>query len=216
MIKLLDPALYRSVICLHGTLPNAEFFRNVGLPIIAADGAANVLRDIGVTPDIVIGDLDSVDPEIIEHIPHIRIPSQELSDFQKALRYAEQHSIVPSIICGVNGGCLDHIINNINIFMSSDSVMLDGSIVGFALSGRKELALEPETKISIFGVPKCTVSSRGLRWELDHHTLQFPGFTSCYNRTVADVVVIDVHEGRALVIIYTDDVQDAGSNGYVP
>jgi thiamine pyrophosphokinase len=168
-----------------------------------------------VAPDIVIGDLDSVDPEIIKHVPHIRIPSQELSDFQKVLQYAEQRAMLPSIICGVNGGCLDHIINNINVFMSTGSVMLDGGIVGFALSGRKELALKPETKLSIFGVPECTVSSKGLRWELDHHTLQFPGCTSCYNRATANEAVIDVHTGQALVLIYTDDIRDAG-NCYSP
>jgi thiamine pyrophosphokinase len=208
----LDPARYRSIICLHGALPDSEFFRDIGLPIIAADGAANTLRDIGITPDIIIGDLDSVDPAIIKYIPHIRIPLQDLSDFQKVLQYAEQHSMLPSIICGLNGGCLDHIINNLNIFMSTEATLMDDGIVGFTLSKRMELTVQPETKLSIFGVPKCIVSSNGLRWELNSHVLEFPGSTSCYNRAVTDRVEIDVHEGQALVLIYTDEVLDAGSS----
>ena len=34
-------AAYRSIICLDGDLPRAEFFHAHPLPILAADGAAN-------------------------------------------------------------------------------------------------------------------------------------------------------------------------------
>ncbi|MDR1332814.1 MAG: thiamine diphosphokinase [Holosporales bacterium] len=208
--KLIDLSCYRSILCLDGALPRAAFFEEAKLPIIAADGAANTLERIGVTPDIIVGDLDSVDPRIIEHVTHILLPSQDHSDFQKAITYMEQNSLLPSIICGVNGGYLDHVINNVNVLLSTDSVLLDDDIAGFIVAGRREFILPLKSKLSIFGIPNCTISSTGLKWELNHHTLTFPGSASCSNRTVSDSVTLEIHEGKALVLIYLNDIKDAG------
>ncbi|MDR1365430.1 MAG: thiamine diphosphokinase [Holosporales bacterium] len=202
---------YKSVLCLHGALPGQEFFRAVKLPIIAADGAANILDLMEIRPDVIIGDMDSVNPEILEKVRHVRLPSQELSDFQKAIQYAKRRSLLPSIICGMNSGYLDHIVNNFSIFMSTDSALVDDGIVGFTLQpGQKKLRVKPETKLSVFGAPRCVISSSGLRWELRNHLLEFPGATSCCNRAVTDDVVVNVHEGKALAFVYLRDVVDAG------
>ena len=40
---------------------------------------------------------------------------QSHSDFQKALMYMTKHGLLPAIICGISGGHIDHIVNNVNI-----------------------------------------------------------------------------------------------------
>ena len=57
------PNKFKSILCLDGELPSAAFFFFFTLPIIAADGAANTLMQMGVLPQIVIGDLDSIAPD---------------------------------------------------------------------------------------------------------------------------------------------------------
>lgn len=50
---------YRSIVVLNGEIPDSSFFKQ-GIPIIAVDGGANRLLSIDVQPNLVIGDLDSI------------------------------------------------------------------------------------------------------------------------------------------------------------
>ena len=57
---------YKSILVLDGSIPTKEFFNEMQLPIISADGATNKLHKMGITPHVVIGDLDSVSPDILQ------------------------------------------------------------------------------------------------------------------------------------------------------
>ncbi|MDR3224211.1 MAG: thiamine diphosphokinase [Holosporales bacterium] len=212
--KFVDFSEHKSVICLHGNLPSADFFDSTELSIIAADGGANNLQKIGVTPDLIIGDLDSVKEELL-YINHLKMADQNYSDFQKALGYVESNDLTPTIVCGINGGYIDHILNNINIFCSSKATIIDRSTIGMCLDNTRIFNFPVNTKLSIFGMPNCIISTRGLKWELDETVLVFPGNCSCFNRTMTDDIVVDVKSGRVLLIVYTDRIDDAGA-GWIP
>lgn len=201
--QLIELAPYRSIVCLDGDLPEAPFF-NTALPIIAADGAANQLVALGVTPSVIIGDLDAVDKSLLDNIPSIEIPDQDTNDYQKVLRYVEDNQLAPSIVCGINGGYLDHILNNVNLFIGTDSLLYAPPMVGFSLKKDRTqtMHLPLDTKLSLLGIPSASVSSNGLKWELDHYTLTFPGATSCFNRTMTEQIQVTVHEGQILLLIY--------------
>lgn len=206
----------KSVLCLNGDISNIEKLPS-NLPIIAADGAANKLLNLNIIPQTVIGDLDSFDilkaaklninqPDIVHD------PSQYTSDFQKAMLYLKAKSLLPAAILGVNGGYIDHIINNINIFSGTGCVFIDNSIVGLTITPlcTSELILSENTKISIMGMPKCYVTSTGLKWELDNTLLMFPGYNSCFNRTVSERITLSVKDGTALAFIYLESIVDCG------
>ena len=204
--KLILLRPYKSVLCLNGRLPERLFFESLALPVIAADGAANTLYEIGIKPYCIVGDLDSVWPHLLEGNKFIHSPEQNSNDFQKCLRYLESQQLLPSIVVGINGGYLDHILNNINIFINSDCLLYAPPIQGFVLKihEKKNLKLPLNTKLSLLGIPNAVVSTKGLKWELDTTTLTFPGFNSCYNRTVAPTIELNNHEGQVLVLVYTD------------
>jgi thiamine pyrophosphokinase len=107
---------YKSILCLSGELPQKDFFQKMHVPVIAADGAANKLHALGITPHIVIGDLDSVDPSLKLNSLHIQ--DQSRCDYEKSMEYLEQMGLLPTIILGSSGGDLDHILNNINIYLT--------------------------------------------------------------------------------------------------
>jgi thiamine pyrophosphokinase len=211
-LKFIDFSKYKSILCLHGSLPDVKFFKNINLPIISADGAANILYDMGIKPDIIVGDLDSVREDLLQTIPYIKIEDQGYSDFQKALSYIAAKSLAPSIICGIGGGYLDHIINNINIFLETKSLVISDGMVGLCVEGTNTFVLHQNTKLSIFGIPECIVSSSGLKWELIDSKLTFPGNASLSNRTLSSEVTVNVKHGKALLLIYTEEVTDAGIN----
>lgn len=203
---------YRSILCLNGDLPQSAFFNAMNLPIIAADGAANRLFKDGIHPELIIGDLDSIDASILEHYPFFHSPDQGSSDYQKAMNYLNDNHLLPAIIVGINGGFLDHILNNINIFMTTDCLLYSPPIKGFVLkeTGVRHFLLPVHTKISLIGMPKALLSSSGLQWELNYAPLSFPGKTSCFNRTQLPEISLEAHQGSALVLIYEQMILDAG------
>lgn len=203
---------YRSILCLNGDLPGPSFFSTKNVPIIAADGAANHLFDLGVQPQLITGDLDSVHPDLLETYPFLHVADQSSSDYQKAMGYLKKNDLLPSIIVGINGGHLDHILNNINIFMETNCLLYAPPIKGFVLNeqSRINLALLPHTKISLIGIPIATLSSIGLQWELHNAQLSFPGTNSCFNRTLHPEIFLEVHQGSVLVLIYEQMIEDAG------
>lgn len=203
---------YRSILCLNGDLPGPAFLISLNLPIIAADGAANRLLEFGISPQLIIGDLDSVQPHILENYPVIHLPDQANSDYQKAMHYLSDNNLLPAIIVGINGGFLDHILNNINIFMTTDCLLYSPPIKGLVLKekSRQNFKLPVQTKISLIGMPSGTLSSHGLQWELNYSHLSFPGQTSCFNRTQLPEIILETHQGTVLVLIYEQMIKDAG------
>lgn len=194
---------YRSILCLDGQLPSIDYFSST-LPIIAADGAANTLMQMGITPQIVIGDLDSLDPVYRGQLPTHYHFDQNYCDFEKSLQYIQANDLLPCMIYGMNGGYLDHILNNVNIFMRASNVFYAPPLWGYAVrqTESKSLILPAHTKLSIMGIPQAVVSTSGLAWELTESHLTFPGRNSCFNRCMKENVEITVHEGSALVLVY--------------
>ncbi|MDR0351488.1 MAG: thiamine diphosphokinase [Puniceicoccales bacterium] len=197
---------------MNGNLPDQWVFKGLGLPLIAADGAANSLAARNIVPDMIIGDLDSVKNELLQKGKFLKNDDQNSSDFQKALKYLETENLMPTIILGLNGGYIDHILNNINIFLRTKSIFYDEQIIGLGIDNHQTLNLKIGTKLSLFGIPSCCVSTKGLKWDLDKKELTFPGFNSCFNRTNSENVAIHIIKGTALLLLYTSLIVDAGLN----
>ena len=214
---IINPKNYKSILCLNGKLPDKKFFSDFEkLPIIAADGAANYLNSIDIIPDMIIGDLDSVAKNLLFEKKFIMDKNQNFSDFQKSIKYLESQNLLPAIILGISGGYIDHILNNINIFLDTKSIFYDDNIIGMVISeGSHQFDdLKLGTKLSIFGIPNCLISTTGLKWNLQNDELTFPGFNSCFNRSIEKKISIDIKKGRSLLLIYISDIIDAGVNSH--
>ncbi len=197
---------YRSILCLDGVLPDVDFFRKSRLPIIAADGAANQLMNIGIEPLLVIGDLDSIDRHLLTRLNIHLHEDQNFCDFEKALMYMQANQLLPCIIVGMNGGFLDHILNNISVFMKTNdqNVLYAPPLYGYMIkaSGDKTFHLPRHTKISLLAMPDANVTTEGLKWELYRSDLKFPGNNSCFNQSIHEQIKISVDGGNLIVLIY--------------
>jgi thiamine pyrophosphokinase len=194
---------YRSILALNGHLPEANFFQQWTLPVIAADGAVNDLLCKKIRPIAVVGDLDSANLEAIDTIPIVHKPDQNHSDFTKCLNYMKEEDLLPTIVVGMNGGYIDHILNNINLFLNTDSIFYAAPVVGYVLQkGSRHFTLPSDTKLSLLGIPQATLSTKGLKWELQNYQASFPGANSCFNRNIKNKVSITVQEGVCLLLIY--------------
>ncbi len=202
---------YRSIVVLNGEIPDSSFFKR-DIPIIAVDEGANKLLSIGVQPDLVVGDLDSVNLDLRANLNTIYLPDQDYCDFSKAMAHLKTVKLLPSIVTGITGGAIDHILQNINVFLSTDSIFYTPipPMVGYILQKSiTHFSLPKDTKISLLGMPTAQISTKGLKWELHLSNLAFPGKNSCFNRSLSNEVYIEVHSGICLAMFYLEAVDDA-------
>ena len=106
-------------ICLNGDIPNKEIFNLLkGIPLIAADGAYNVLSSLDIHPMAIVGDMDSVDcVHDDSQTQFIKIDDQNTNDFEKCIQYIENKGYKDVLIIGFAGGLLEHTLNNTSVLM---------------------------------------------------------------------------------------------------
>ena len=73
--------------------------------IISCDGAMNNMSECGVEPDIIIGDLDSLNDSLKSKYSDkiIYLPGQHENDLRKAIRWAESKGVREATILGATG-----------------------------------------------------------------------------------------------------------------
>ena len=87
--------------------------------VVCCDGAANEYISRGHTPDIIIGDGDSLLPEYKKRFSSIihQIPDQETNDQTKAVHYLQSKGIRKIAIVGATVKREDHTLLNISLLM---------------------------------------------------------------------------------------------------
>ncbi len=124
--------------------------------IIAADGGANTCRLLDITPDYIIGDMDSISPEsrnAFNHSFYVEAEDQNFTDMQKAIDYAISMDPGKIKIFSAFGRRSDHSFSNLLIFANNSIPVPFEVFDEFGV-----LSLLPSGKHSVSGVPGQTVS----------------------------------------------------------
>ena len=90
--------------------------------VIAADAGLEVLRPLHISPNAVVGDLDTVDKKVLEEYQNqpgiefeIHKPEKDETDTELALLTAARQGCEAVDILGALGGRMDHAIDNIQL-----------------------------------------------------------------------------------------------------
>ena len=190
-----------------------EFFGNIepksGDIVIAADGGYDYLKSIGITPDIIIGDMDSV-KEVPEGIKRIVFPARkDETDMYLAYQKGVELGYKKFIIYGGTGGREDHTFANYCLLISAKKVGHDIILMSY---GCKIYALVDEEKeiqgrcgaiVSVFAFGKDAegVSIKHLSYEADNITLAADNPIGVSNEySSSERGVISVKNGALLVM----------------
>ncbi len=110
------------VILANGEYGNLEAYRRIfkeGDIILCADGGANYAYKLELIPAFIIGDMDSILPEVREFYEAKGVPLQKYSsrkdftDTQLALNIAQAQGATEIILLGTLGKRLDHTLSNL-------------------------------------------------------------------------------------------------------
>lgn len=213
-------AAARSVLILaNGAWDDPEWSRRlvgeVDL-VMAADGAANACREHGITPHLIVGDLDSASPETLTHfegksIIH-REPDQNAFDLEKCLNLVVAHAtkVTPVRIAGAFGKRLDHTLANLMLlsrFPERDFSMEDpGQRVFFVspdeASPKNAFRAPVGTPVSLlpFGTA-VGVEARGLKYRVHGMRMEPNGLLGSSNEMAQAEARVTLRSGLLAVVI---------------
>ncbi len=169
-------------------------FAKDGAMIVGADGGADAALAAGVTPDLVIGDLDSLSDVSAwqQRTRVIRIAEQETTDFEKCL-YSVSAPV--TLALGMTGKRFDHTLAALHAVTRYGGerriILVDGVDVALSLSGGFDIDLPADTRVSVYPLERVDFAgSEGLAYPLTGLTLM-PGLrTGTSNRALGGPVRI--------------------------
>ncbi|MBT1175529.1 thiamine diphosphokinase [Bifidobacterium sp. LC6] len=155
--------------------------------IVAADGGLDHTRDLHVTPDVVVGDFDSLEGERPSADAGTRTvvlpPLKDDPDMLSALKIGWAAGCREFRIWGGLGGRVDHTLSNIQLIAllaqhgASGYLFGDGTVITAICDGALGFAAHPVPEagrmVSVFSLSDVSldVNEPGLKYELEHGTL---------------------------------------------
>ena len=106
------------MILANGDFPTHKFSKNIlnqSNYIICCDGAVNQLIVNGLSPDLIIGDMDSINDSFIEKYSEkiVQLKRQSDTDLEKALKYCVENNFKYVKVLGFSGKRDDLYLSNI-------------------------------------------------------------------------------------------------------
>jgi thiamine pyrophosphokinase len=203
----------RCIIIGNGKSPGKNIIRYLQSrdysTIICADGGANSAGKLGIIPDYIIGDLDSISPETLKYYRNkskiIKIKRQNDTDIEKCLKLAIKKGINIAAMTGVTGDRLDHTFCNLGIVLKffnkiEIEIIADKSLLR-AYTGKISIKTIPNEIISLYGLNgKTKISSKGLKYPLKKTALPFGVKESTSNVALSDNIDLKISGGIIFVI----------------
>lgn len=189
--------------------------------LICADGGANTAYNYKLTPDLIIGDLDSIRKDVYDFYKGKceikKINRQNDTDVEKALKHAISKKYGEAILLGATGDRLDHSFCNLGIVLRFSNriivTVIHKKSLLRTLKGNLELKTIPGETISIYGFDESTkITSNGLKFPLKSIALPFGKRESTSNVANSDKLKLEIKKGSIFII---RDLKVMKENGFI-
>lgn len=204
--KYEDIAQYDAIVIANGAFPKRSealkyidhWIKGGGQTLACCDGAVNnLMRYTDKLPDIVIGDLDSVDSQLKTKLGErlVHIAEQETNDLSKTINYlSRQLNIKRIILLGATGKRDDHTLGNLSLLPCYADILEDLVLItetGYFRLIQESCTLEVGcgTQISFFNFAQTPLTIEGVHWGLHNHILPYL-WSGTLNRADEDIITI--------------------------
>lgn len=207
----------RAVIFANGEMEDRDSVLAVLKPddrLIAADGGMRHLRDLGLNPGWIIGDLDSLDPIDLEPlvaagVEVVRYPRRkDQTDLELAMHQAVKLGADEIVVFGAFGARWDHTLANLLLCLHPDLVNVDCTFIDgvqrvFAVRGVTGIEGTPGDIVSLIPVGGDAegVTTSGLEYPLLDGRLSLGSTLGVSNVIVQSPAKVEVRNGQVLVVV---------------
>lgn len=210
----------RILIALNGILEDKNALKEYIIPegydyIIAADGGANHLKSLGITPDEIMGDLDSINEEIIDEYKKNKVvfkkfkaEKNETDSELCLLRAVELNADEVDFVFAL-GGRLDHELSNIAMLYHARKLGIKPRIISLNeviyIVKDEVLRINDEIGKTVSVIPVYSdidsINLRGFKYPLHNYFMEFGKARGVSNIVKGSVAEVDVDGGAVLVIV---------------
>ncbi len=211
----------RAIIFANGRmeyLPNIVSDRQPSDLIIAADGGTHHCKSLGITPNFIIGDFDSLDPIEVNTYQQAGVKifqypiHKDETDLELVLQFAMKQEVSEVYIIGALGERWDMTVANIMLmahpmFSRLKIRLQDGSQELVLLRGEDQIEIHGQPGYQLSLIPLAGdalgVTTHGLEYPLNDETLYFGATRGVSNVFLHAHAQVIVREGVLLCIVNT-------------
>lgn len=183
--------------------------------IICADGGANYAYQLEIVPACIVGDMDSISPQVLEHYTRLNVPflkypkRKDFTDTQLALSIAEEKGANSITFVGSLGGRLDHTMSN--LYSCMDMVQKGHRIMHYhpdyqvyIINRYLELKGNAGDTVSVLSLTDISqgVTEIGFEYPLEEVVLESRNPYAVSNIMTDSTAIIKVQEGMLAVFHY--------------
>lgn len=193
-----------------------RFFKEADF-IICADGGAVHLKRMGIFPDVLAGDFDSIDNELFQYyaqksVEIIKYPvEKDMTDTELAVEAAVERGYRDIVIIGGTGTRLDHTLSNIFLLKKMLDRGVKGRVVNeqneiFLISDSVEIMAREGYNLTLLPVTEKVegITTEGLYYPLRGETIEMGSSRGVSNQFVADKAQVSITSGILAVILSKD------------
>lgn len=182
--------------------------------VVAADSGLALATATGWSPDVVIGDMDSVDPAALVAAETsgariVRHPvDKDATDLELALDAVAAAGASDVLVLGSTGGRLDHLLGGALVLASPrySDMRIHGYLGGtrvLPVHDRRSFRAEIGAVVSLVAVngPATGVTTTGLRWVLQDARLDPGSSLGMSNELLEDAAEVHIDAGTLIVIV---------------
>jgi thiamine pyrophosphokinase len=220
------PVMTRIIIFAHGLLNQPESLRSILTAtdrIFCADGGAYHALALGLTPEYVIGDLDSLSPEFVRELETkgvklCRYPrDKDQTDLELTLQHAIAEEPGEIVLAAALGGRLDQMLANILLlsrdeYHSTQLSLVDSGQWATLMRGPQTRVVEGQSGDILSLVPLTPlvkgVDLSGVVWPLTDATLTFGSTFTISNALAGQQATVTIREGKVLLVHFDKDFEE--------
>lgn len=178
--------------------------------IVAVDSGAEHAYKLFLKPDLIIGDLDSIDEKTIKRAEkdNIKIVKYETNknetDFELALKHVLDQSIKDITIIGGEYGEIDHLFSVLTVIISYQNDELISWIHGnqsIIIPNSKKIKIGNNVKFSILPFTDLkNLNISGAQWNLKNENIKFGKSFTLRNISIDKNIEVSVDDGKFCLI----------------
>lgn len=204
----------RAVVISAGTVSDYEYTKgliNDGDFIVCADGGLAHCKEMGLKPDLIVGDFDSFSGELPGDAEIIKLqPEKDFSDTHVAVAEAVGRGYDELLLLGCTGTRLDHTLSNIGMLenlrrIGKKAVLADGHNLMHAMEKRELIRGVPGMSVSFIPLQPVTgITLRGFKYPLNKADIDMYHSIWLSNVLASDVGEVTFDSGVLIADIYND------------